>query len=934
MPRAPEPLVIPFFATGLFTHRSQFFSPYRSIGINVVTYHDAAIDGQDMELTNILKWVRRPGFSRFCSQAFGAGEFPHQFYSSRNQSGNVFSWVDTNQNISLFTSTSITPILAKSTSVQGFIQQIQDTTYYTDGIDQIQYDTRTGAVANWGIVAPSSVPTISSTGFGAFWQPNFNGGGGAYIILDNYGNFQKTAAYNTTGAQFPNWNQSLNGATLDGQVVWTNRGPYQSWASQAWPAGQIIVDSNGNLEEVTTGGTSGASQPSWATVIGNTTTDGTVTWTLRGLGFSSGYIAVGPKYPSTAAQTGGGPSWTNLNNVKAADGNSASVVVSSTSNTTAEQIQITNLGFAIPGAATVSGIKVEIAHNAIGAGGNGVVKDSVVSLIKAGVVSGNNYAQLTQWTNQTVLYGNQSDPWGLSLVGTDVNNVNFGVAVTVQGAAVQVNGKNGPITIDSTASIDFIRVTVYYSSGAAPTQGTGQITAFAGYQYVACYHTQAGHVSTASPSTFNTGPIIGQFGIQLQVPASPDTQCDYVQFYRTADGGGVFYFLGQIANPGSGTVTFTDNFIPDANLVTTVIAPLNHLNDPPPAGMTVMCYWQGRIWGAVGSKLYFNAGPDCVNGIPEQAWPPANVFSYSGPINKVTRTSQGVLVWGSDYVSMALGGPQTLSFYPYDLLEGIGVNSPNCLDQDGDTHWLLSTQGQCWQMDFSGKQETGNYILEIIQNFPDNNSYITAHRQGVDAALYLGDGSTNIERYSFNVQAWSTNYQPVGGIHALASIETSPGNYTVCAGRSSGGGYILGRNLNSWQDDGQNYTNCFVTIGTITMSQPGALLVPCEFIVGYFDAVGALGANGGPSQPIISILPNEITIANNPGFLTLSGPVPEPPTGQTNPSQSLQQLRWPTDSLNSQLVSKLMHHLQIKVAFAPENAPNSVIALAVMPNKD
>jgi hypothetical protein len=140
----------------------------------------------------------------------------------------------------------------------------------------------------------------------------------------------------------------------------------------------------------------------------------------------------------------------------------------------------------------------------------------------------------------------------------------------------------------------------------------------------------------------------------------------------------VFYFLGQVANPGSGNVTFTDNFIPDADLVTTVIAPLNHLNDPPPAGMTVMCYWQGRIWGAVGSKLYFNAGPDCVNGIPEQAWPPANVFSYSGPINRVTRTSQGVLVWGSDYISMALGGPQTLSFYPYDLLEGIGVNSPNC----------------------------------------------------------------------------------------------------------------------------------------------------------------------------------------------------------------------------------------------------------------
>jgi phage tail sheath protein FI len=44
--------------------------------------------------------------------------------------------------------------------------------------------------------------------------------------------------------------------------------------------GAETVDSNGNLQRVTTAGTSGVTQPSWRNTIGNTTTDGTVTWTL------------------------------------------------------------------------------------------------------------------------------------------------------------------------------------------------------------------------------------------------------------------------------------------------------------------------------------------------------------------------------------------------------------------------------------------------------------------------------------------------------------------------------------------------------------------------------------------------------------------------------------------------------------------------------
>ena len=53
-----------------------------------------------------------------------------------------------------------------------------------------------------------------------------------------------------------------------------------AWAANtSYALGAKIVDANGNVEQVTTAGTSGASAPSWNATIGGTTTDGTATWT-------------------------------------------------------------------------------------------------------------------------------------------------------------------------------------------------------------------------------------------------------------------------------------------------------------------------------------------------------------------------------------------------------------------------------------------------------------------------------------------------------------------------------------------------------------------------------------------------------------------------------------------------------------------------------
>ena len=54
-----------------------------------------------------------------------------------------------------------------------------------------------------------------------------------------------------------------------------------AWAaSTAYAVGQMVTDSNGNVQRCTTAGESGAAAPAWATVIGSTTADNTAVWTM------------------------------------------------------------------------------------------------------------------------------------------------------------------------------------------------------------------------------------------------------------------------------------------------------------------------------------------------------------------------------------------------------------------------------------------------------------------------------------------------------------------------------------------------------------------------------------------------------------------------------------------------------------------------------
>ena len=101
-------------------------------------------------------------------------------------------------------------------------------------------------------------------------------------VMDPYGFIQTLQVAGKSDAAAPAWNTNIGKTTIDGSITWINSGPGTWQAKTAYAVGQYILDSNNNLQLVSSGGTSGATQPAWPQTMNQPTADGTVTWICCG----------------------------------------------------------------------------------------------------------------------------------------------------------------------------------------------------------------------------------------------------------------------------------------------------------------------------------------------------------------------------------------------------------------------------------------------------------------------------------------------------------------------------------------------------------------------------------------------------------------------------------------------------------------------------
>jgi len=465
------------------------------------------------------------------------------------------------------------------------------------------------------------------------------------------------------------------------------------------------------------------------------------------------------------------------------------------------------------------------------------------------------------------------------------------------------------------------------SVGATTTDGTiswvclgsNLIVAQTGFQYAYAYHTTSGHVSSISP-IYTTGPIIGASALDLDITGnySSDTQCDYIWLFRTKDGGATLFYVDQIANnPAGSTWTYRDQK-DDAQLNTAIVAPTESSNLPP-VGFQVAVVHTGRIFGAKDNILYYGGGGEITTGRPDESFDSTNTFTFPDRVTALAPMKFGLLVF-TPSKTYILRGLDPDSYFVTPWRNMMGALNQNALAIDGDTLYILTAQAQLLAVQETLIEEIGYPIGENFFLYADRSRfYLTVLRDNAaESALYVSDGgldgnsaSGTIGRFNLNTRTWSPGYQYVGSSSAVGVVETGNGAFSLLIGRANTSGYILKRDTSVLQDDGSNYANTFVVIGSLVLAPPGKFF-EVDALVVETDATG--------TYPTVSYRPNEISGL----FTTLANSVADNPEFPASSTIAIKRFY-----LNQASISNLARFIQVKVAFAQENVQNILYGLGV-----
>jgi hypothetical protein len=348
-------------------------------------------------------------------------------------------------------------------------------------------------------------------------------------------------------------------------------------------------------------------------------------------------------------------------------------------------------------------------------------------------------------------------------------------------------------------------------------QSGGSLTAARGYEYRFVYkNTSTGHISTASTASACTNPFSSK-KITVTGNFSSDGQVDFIEVYRNADGGGVFFKLGTVANPGSGTWDFEDEI--EDTALGTLKAPLAGLNDPPTDAINNVVFHSGRMWGSVDNIVYYSGGGEILNGVPEEAWSALNFFNFPGKVTALFPFSIGLLVFTESALFVIRGIDQT-SFFAMPWQKRLGINSNRAITGTEDRAFIFTSERELLSIAPEEIREIGFPIADRLAAIAPSSVELTLHRdEATDNNLYVSDGNSFFYKMALVDEVWSPRANVIGGLKTLGSVETSAGNFDLLLGRTT---TILKRDTTTFTDDGTAYA-MNMSFGSFVIAPPAAL---------------------------------------------------------------------------------------------------------------
>lgn len=294
----------------------------------------------------------------------------------------------------------------------------------------------------------------------------------------------------------------------------------------------------------------------------------------------------------------------------------------------------------------------------------------------------------------------------------------FVIQIDYEQMLVTSSGASGSVTITvvnrayngTTLATHAQNVQLYYRNWSASAHN---FTVNVGWEYAYAFKSITLQYSNRSPSQTNadalpsnTQPFFNQLPQITGTGLADTTNFPNIGIFRTTDGGGTFFWVADIANPGNTTWTYTDNSIvsttgrdplPDTSLDTAVLAPSLTDHSPPPTVVaplvvgidapvqtTPITWFQGRIWYGIQNILFFSAQEEIQIGVPEESWPSGingNFFRFQYPIVNVKATSSYLYVFTTQ-ATYTISGTNLATFSAQQILDNIGsaIGHPRAID--------------------------------------------------------------------------------------------------------------------------------------------------------------------------------------------------------------------------------------------------------------
>lgn len=686
------------------------------------------------------------------------------------------------------------------------------------------------------------------------------------------------------GSALIDW-QPIGPTTAPNVVNIPNANLGSSWAANTYyNPSLVIVDPNSNVQLLTTAGTTGT-VPSWSTIVGAVTNDGSTQWTCQG----------------------------------------TSVRAQSHSYTLGALIQVTFfVTIVLPGKYGDDRI-IELGPytDIFACTTAGLSSSAVTGLLEWAAGIG------TQVQDGTVVWTNQGSAITRTAAATSASNIGNSQLVSLDTLIVDSNGKfeqlstpgesggTAPTWATAQGSVTADNQVRWVNNGNATAANTG--TWVYGYAFK---NSVTGDISECSPKS---AAILLQASSLIAVSGSGDPNwatdgVDTIEIYRSVQGFSTLFFLADIpAPPNGGAWNYADASPDPPSLSTTlnefISADVVGNNASPPAGMVGLSYYLSRMWGIVGEFVWYSAAPNQSIGVNTDNWPGENFFQFPSAVTKLWPNATGMMFFTNHGLYLSVGTDSNGNpNQPIPFLDSIGLLSRNAFTVNGSNPLLFTGDKQLIMLDpSSGVSRIGFPIEDILQTFDPTAAYITWHTKGPDQAAYIADGSGNWYRVNLTPApetgsySWSPKASVVGGFKCLKSIETSPGVQDLLLGpNGSTSTKILKRDPTVWQDNGTSYP-AFFTIGSIVLAQPGQA-AEIGFLTIEELKVG--------SAVVPAILADEVSGA----FETMPDFINDPPWA--TPSNSVYSYRWYFGRMQT---PAWMRYMQVRFTWPVENFQNELL---------